>query len=170
MLVGCGPDKTPFHGDPGEPAAKDQGIEGTGKIHAQHKNQMGKTIGQRAAHHDNPGCLQVDRDNTQGKNRRPTEQKAEADGKDPGKHHGRGFFPEGGQIGLLRNHLQADWLLMIGGLPNERQSEPVEVHLTMGNAETVKTKTIPLGIHPALRKIYIAKQALNMARLPMMGK
>ena len=74
-------------------------------------------------------------------------------------------------VDSIRKHLQADWLLMIGEFPEEAsETEPLPVYLAIGNAEAVKTKAIPFGIHPALRKIYIAKQALNLARLTMMGK
>ena len=73
-------------------------------------------------------------------------------------------------VNSMRNHLQADWLLLIGEIPKEHQKEPAPVYLAIGNAETVKIKAVPSGIHPALRKIYIAKQALNLARLTMMEK
>ena len=75
-----------------------------------------------------------------------------------------------GMVNSMRNHLQADWLLLIGEIPDELQKEPAPVYLAIGNAETVKTKAIPLGFHPALRKIYIAKLALDLARLTIMGK
>jgi nicotinamide-nucleotide amidase len=75
-----------------------------------------------------------------------------------------------GQFDLVRVHLQADWLLMIGESSEKDQSEHAKVDLVIGNAETVETKTVSFGIHPALRKIYLAKQALNFARLTLLGK
>jgi Zn finger protein HypA/HybF involved in hydrogenase expression len=72
-------------------------------------------------------------------------------------------------VSSIRNHLQADWLLFIGGFPEERQADTLSVYLAVGNAQCVKTKAVPFTLHPALRKIYIAKQALNLARLTMMG-
>lgn len=64
---------------------------------------MGKAIGQRAAHHDNPGGLQFDREEPQSGDRRPTEEKAEGNGKNPDKHCRSGFFPKRGQVGLVGN-------------------------------------------------------------------
>ena len=75
-----------------------------------------------------------------------------------------------GMVGSMRSHLKADWLLMIGSLPEEGQKDLLPVYLAVGNAKTVKIKTIPYNVNPALRKIYMAKQALNLARLTMMGK
>ncbi len=69
-------------------------------------------------------------------------------------------------LGLLK----ADWLLMIGSFPEEGEIDSKPVHLAFGNAETIETKAVPLGYHPALRKIIVAKQALNLARLTIMGK
>jgi len=64
---------------------------------------MGKAIGQRTAHYDNPGRLQLEREDAQGEDRRPPQEKAEADGKDPREYDRGGFFPKRGQIGFFLN-------------------------------------------------------------------
>jgi hypothetical protein len=75
-----------------------------------------------------------------------------------------------GMANSYLNHLHADWLLMIGGFPEDDRKVLPPVYLAIGNAEGVKTKAIPQGFSPSLLKMYIAKQALNLARLTMMGK
>jgi nicotinamide-nucleotide amidase len=75
-----------------------------------------------------------------------------------------------GMVGSMRSHLKADWLLMIGSIPEDVQKDPLPIYLAVGNAETVKIKTIPFGFQASLRKIYVAKQALNLTRLTMLGK
>jgi nicotinamide-nucleotide amidase len=63
--------------------------------------------------------------------------------------------------------LNADWILFIGDMSDRTQVESIEVHLAFGNEETFETKTLTQGIHFELRKIFIAKQALNLARLTL---
>lgn len=41
LLGPIGPDQAALKDDPGEPAAKNQRVDGTGQIHAQQKNEMG---------------------------------------------------------------------------------------------------------------------------------
>jgi nicotinamide-nucleotide amidase len=64
-----------------------------------------------------------------------------------------------------RRMINVDWLLFMGDFSDRDQSESMRVHLTIGNDEAFKMHTLTQGIHPALQKIYVAKQALNMARL-----
>ncbi len=103
MLLRRDPGKTPFHSDSSEPAAENQGIDGSRKIHAKQKDKMGKAVGQRATHDDNPGSLQLEREDAQSEDRWPTEEKAEADGKNPGEHNWGGFFPKRAQVSSLCN-------------------------------------------------------------------
>jgi nicotinamide-nucleotide amidase len=65
--------------------------------------------------------------------------------------------------------LNADWLLLLGDMSDRNQNESMRVQLAIGNEKTFAMQTITQGIHPALRKIYVAKQALNLARLTLMG-
>ncbi len=64
---------------------------------------MGKAVGQRAAHDDNPGGLQLEREEAQSEDRRPTKEKAETDGKDPCEHNRCRFFQKRAQVSLLCN-------------------------------------------------------------------
>lgn len=47
---------------------------------------------------------------------------------------------------------------------------PKTVAIVLASADGVGRKAVPLGIHPALWRIYIAKQALNFVRLALLGK
>ncbi len=63
----------------------------------------GRIRGHRAAYYDNPGIMQLDREDAQGCNRRPANDIAKTDGKDTSQHHGGRFFFKCGQVGLLLN-------------------------------------------------------------------
>ncbi|MCC6125311.1 MAG: CinA family nicotinamide mononucleotide deamidase-related protein [Pirellulales bacterium] len=80
------------------------------------------------------------------------------------KSHIEKFVIETGRI------LDADWLLLLGDMSDRNQNESMRVHLAMGNEDNFKMQTITQGIHPALRKIYTAKQALNLARRTILGQ
>jgi len=41
------------------------------------------------------------------------------------------------------------------------------VAIALGSADGVRRKEIPVGIHPALLRIYLAKHALNFVRLAL---
>jgi hypothetical protein len=43
------------------------------------------------------------------------------------------------------------------------------IGLALASADGVQGKSIPLGIHPALRHLYLAKQALNFVRLSLLA-
>lgn len=74
------------------------------------------------------------------------------------------------KVQSLQSLWNADWLLVIGDKTEESPADSPMVNLVLGNAETVKIKHVPHGIHPALRKIYLGKLALNWLRLTLMGK
>ena len=46
---------------------------------------------------------------------------------------------------------------------------PEAVGLALASADGVREKSMPLGIHPALRRLYLAKQALNFVRLTLLA-
>ena len=68
-----------FHEYPDGPAQQYFNIIGTGKIHAQHEYQVGKTIEQRAANSEYPGLVNGNGNITQHGNGRPTDDIAEKD-------------------------------------------------------------------------------------------
>ena len=47
-------------------------------------------------------------------------------------------------------------------------SEPPSVTIALASPDTIQTKTISTVIHPELRRIYLAKQALNFIRLTLL--
>ena len=71
-----------FHGDPGEPSAKNQGVGPAGEVHAEEENEVRKTVYQRTSHNDYPGILEMKGEDTQSGHRGPTEDEAEDDGAD----------------------------------------------------------------------------------------
>ncbi len=90
----------------------------------------------------------------------------------------------GAMAAQCREQFGADFGLAIGpfppglcetpALPARRgagdASAPSEtVALALASAEGVQAKSIPLGIHPALRRLYLAKQALNFVRLILLA-
>lgn len=92
------PCKEPLHGYSSQPAAENQGINGTGQIHAEQKDQMRKTVSQRSTNHDNPRFMQLDSEDPQAGNRWPAKEKAETDGKNAHKNSRCRFFPKCGKI------------------------------------------------------------------------
>jgi nicotinamide-nucleotide amidase len=92
--------------------------------------------------------------------------------------------PANGSVGAMasrcREQFNADFGLAIGRFPAglsepsassggggsaDANARPETVVLALATADTVQGKNIPLGIHPALRRLYLAKQALNFVRL-----
>jgi nicotinamide-nucleotide amidase len=65
--------------------------------------------------------------------------------------------------------LEADWLLLIADQSEHDGAESECVQLAFGNENFFKMQTITQGISPSLRDIYIAKHALNLARLTMLA-
>jgi nicotinamide-nucleotide amidase len=65
--------------------------------------------------------------------------------------------------------LKSDWLLLVADQSKHDEPESVCVHLAFGNENFVKTQTLTQGIYPSLRNIYIAKHALNLARLAILA-
>jgi hypothetical protein len=83
-----------------------------------------------------------------------------------------------------REQFGADFGLAIGPLPPGLCERPVApaggggaeaivppetVALALASADGVRAKRLPLGIHPALRRLYLAKQALNFVRLTLLA-
>jgi nicotinamide-nucleotide amidase len=83
-----------------------------------------------------------------------------------------------------REQFVADFGLAIGPLPPGLCERPVApaggggaeaivppetVALALASADGVRAKRLPLGIHPALRRLYLAKQALNFVRLTLLA-
>ena len=65
-----------------------------------------------------------------------------------------------------RRQFAADFGLAVGPLPAETAArQPPRVTLSLVSAAGAERKELPLGIHPDLRRIYVAKQALNLVRL-----
>ncbi len=74
-----------------------------------------------------------------------------------------------------RRTYRADVALAVGpvvpasqGLPSDARGNLPSVVVAMATGAGVEQKIIPLGIHPALEKIYAAKQALNCLRLALL--
>ena len=78
-----------------------------------------------------------------------------------------------------REQFGADFGLAIGaGKPDELSSpacgrgagESRTITLALASADGVQQRVIPVGIHPALTCIYIAKHSLNFVRLTLLGQ
>ena len=83
-----------------------------------------------------------------------------------------------------REQFRADFGLAVGPFPatlpqtgattvgsgaGEPSATPETVALALASANGVQGKSIPMGIHPALRRLYLAKQALNFVRLNLLA-
>jgi nicotinamide-nucleotide amidase len=69
-----------------------------------------------------------------------------------------------------RQRFGADYALAVGCFPRFDPREPIPVYLALADANGVTVKSIPYAGHPATLRIYIAKHALNMLRLKLLGE
>ena len=69
-----------------------------------------------------------------------------------------------------RERFQSDLALAVGPFPpfDPEAAEPKPVHLALATDAGVARKAIPFAGHPALLRVYCAKQALNMVRLALL--
>jgi nicotinamide-nucleotide amidase len=71
-----------------------------------------------------------------------------------------------------REQFSADFGLAVGPFPpREARGEggaPQTIALALASAAGVESKNVPTAIHPALSRIYVAKAALNVARLALL--
>ncbi|NLY03222.1 MAG: CinA family nicotinamide mononucleotide deamidase-related protein [Rhodopirellula sp.] len=70
-----------------------------------------------------------------------------------------------------RRQFGADYTLAVSRFPfaDGPSGEPEQVFLALASADSVQAKSLPFAGHPALLKVYIAKQALNFARLALLA-
>lgn len=82
---------------------------------------------------------------------------------------------------MPRGPASSDWTLLVSDPPDgvfddaavaapspKEAKEGLTIHLFNHHTGNIKTKNVPYGFSPALRKIYFAKQALNFLRLVVM--
>lgn len=71
-----------------------------------------------------------------------------------------------------RKRFGADLALAVGPFPpfDAQAAEPKPLHLALATSARVSLKSIPFALHPALLRVYAAKQALNMVRLALLEK
>ena len=72
----------------------------------------------------------------------------------------------GGLAMRCREQFGADFGLAVGPLPAPASS--AEVAVAVASAENVALKHVPFLIHPALSRIYVAKQAIDVLRLMLL--
>ena len=70
-----------------------------------------------------------------------------------------------------RERFATDYALAVGPFPAEAATAqaPKTVVLALASADGVHVREVPFASHPALLKILCAKQALNLARLSLLG-
>lgn len=70
---------------------------------------------------------------------------------------------------LCRGQFQSDVALAIGPFPagDPETGSPPPVFVAIAGAEGTRLKSFPFAGHPALRKVLVAKQALNLLRLSL---
>ncbi len=64
----------------------------------------------------------------------------------------------------------ADYALAVGRFPSGEttDAEPRLVALAFASGDSIKVKSVPFAGHPALLRVYLAKQALDFARLALL--
>ena len=68
-----------------------------------------------------------------------------------------------------RQQFAADFGLAVGPFPAETSADPSpRAALSLVSEAGVGRKNIPLGIHPDLLRIFVAKHALNLVRLTLL--
>jgi nicotinamide-nucleotide amidase len=72
-------------------------------------------------------------------------------------------------IGPVRPGLSETPASLVGSGAGDVSVPPETVALALASADVVQGKSIPLGIHPALHRLYLAKQALNFVRLILLA-
>lgn len=71
-----------------------------------------------------------------------------------------------------RKRFDADLALAVGPFPlfDPQAPEPKPLHMALATSAGVSLKSIPFAMHPAILRVYCAKQALNMVRLALLEK
>lgn len=68
-----------------------------------------------------------------------------------------------------RERFDADFGLAIGPMIHDASGGGASAVIALATADDVRRKEIPLNLHPALSKIYLAKHALNLARRTLLA-
>ena len=82
------------------------------------------------------------------------------------------YTPASGEVAAAmaeacRRRFTADYGLAVSRFPRWEPASPQPVFLALASPQGVQVKSLPFASHPDLLKTYIAKQALNLARLAL---